>query len=58
MRGRKLKEYGVWREAVAAWTARRYGLAPGACTRLEGLASDLKAARRYREPPPDHHGLR
>ena len=53
VRGRKLKEYGIWREAVAAWTARRYGLAPRTRTRLEGLALDLKAARRYREPPPD-----
>jgi hypothetical protein len=34
LRGRKVKEYAIWREAVSAWAARRYGLAPGSRSRL------------------------
>jgi hypothetical protein len=49
-RGRKLAEYEIWREAVALWGARRYGLAPGALARVEWLATQLKEARIYREP--------
>jgi hypothetical protein len=53
LRGRKVKEYAIWREAVSAWAARRYGLAPGSRSRLEQLATALKAAREYRTPGPD-----
>jgi hypothetical protein len=49
-RGRKLAEYEIWREAVALWGARRYGLAPRAIARVERLATQLKEARMYREP--------
>jgi hypothetical protein len=50
LRGRKLAEYEVWREAVALWGAHRYGLSPRARARLELLAAQLKAARLYRDP--------
>jgi hypothetical protein len=50
LRGRKLAEYEIWREAVALWAARGYGFAPGARARLERLAVQLKASRAYREP--------
>lgn len=53
LRGRKLKEYAIWRDAVAIWAEHRYGLAPGMRARLERLASELKAARRYAEPSRD-----
>ena len=52
-RGRKLQEYEIWREAVKAWAARRYGLAPGAGTRLARLARAIKRARAYRAPAQD-----
>ena len=52
-RGRKLREYEIWREAVKVSAARRYGLAPAARTRLQHLAAALKAARAYREPARD-----
>jgi LAGLIDADG endonuclease len=53
LRGRKLAEYEIWREAVTQWVIRRYGLAPGGRTRLQRLAAHLKAARVYR----DHAGV-
>jgi hypothetical protein len=53
LRGQKREQYEVWREAVIAWGARRYGVAPGTRLRLERLATALKTARAYREPPPD-----
>lgn len=49
-RGRKLKEYEIWREAVSLWNARRYGLAVAAQERMARLAADLKIARQYRPP--------
>jgi hypothetical protein len=53
LRGRKLVEYEVWREGVALWSLRRYGLGPGARARLEQLAAYLKAARAYRDARAD-----
>jgi hypothetical protein len=53
LRGRKLGEYEVWREAVGVWSARRYGLAPGARPRLQRLARALRDARVYRPPARD-----
>jgi hypothetical protein len=50
LRGRKLAEYAIWREAVAQWAARRYGFGPGGRERLRRLAAQLKAARLYRAP--------
>jgi hypothetical protein len=50
LRGRKLAEYEIWREAVALWSAERYGLAPGVRARLARLAANLKVARAYQEP--------
>jgi hypothetical protein len=49
LRGRKLTEYEIWREAVGLWAARRYGIGPDACARLARLAMQLKAARVYRD---------
>jgi hypothetical protein len=56
LRGRKLSEYEIWREAVALWSAARYGFAPGVRARLARLASDLRLARAYREPRTDAAG--
>lgn len=53
LRGRKLREYEIWREAVALWGARAYGLDPAVRARLDFLARALRTARAYREPHPD-----
>jgi hypothetical protein len=53
LRGRKLQEYEIWREAVSVWSARQYGLAPGARLRMQRLAAALKKARAYRAPARD-----
>jgi hypothetical protein len=53
LRGRKLQEYEIWREAVCLWSARRYGFATGARPRLQQLAVALKKARAYRAPMRD-----
>jgi hypothetical protein len=50
LRARKLREYEIWREAVKVWSFRRYGLAPGAQSRLAKLAAGIRNARVYREP--------
>ncbi len=50
LRGRKLAEYEIWREAVGLWVARRYGAGPGGHERLAWLATQLKAERIYRDP--------
>ena len=50
LRGRKLNEYELWREAVRVWGARRYGMTSEGQSRLRGLASAIKDARVYREP--------
>jgi hypothetical protein len=56
LRGRKLAEYEIWREAVALWSVERYGLAPGLRARLARLAANLKVARAYREPRAEAPG--
>jgi hypothetical protein len=53
LRARKSHEYVVWREAVALWAARKYGLEPGSRARLGRLAELIKIARIYRDPHPD-----
>ena len=53
LRGRKGREYEIWREAVGTWTAKRQGLGPDGHARLARLAGYLRDARAYREPPPD-----
>jgi len=52
LRGRKIAQYEIWREAVHLWGSRRYGLPPGARLRLGRLAAALRAARTYRAPIP------
>ena len=42
LRGRKRKEYEIWREAVNEWAVRRYGLAPGGHRRLSDWSPPLK----------------
>jgi len=49
-RGRKLREYDIWREAVSLWDSERYGMAVRGHERMTRLATDLKRARRYRPP--------
>jgi hypothetical protein len=53
LRGRKRREYEIWREAVTLCASARRGLGPGARTRLTQLAAHLRAERVYREPPVD-----
>ena len=55
LRGRKLAQYEIWREAVALWAARRYGVGPGVRERLKCRAAQLKTARRYLDPTGDEH---
>ena len=50
LRGQKLEQYRIWREAVRIWAARRYGLPRASRARLERLAQALKSARVYRPP--------
>ena len=51
MRGRKLAQYQLWRQAVGIWRARRYGVTPAARVRLTEIARALGMERAYR--PPD-----
>jgi LAGLIDADG DNA endonuclease family protein len=53
LRGRKLREYEIWREAIMVWTSRRQGFGPGGRARLAQLAAYIRAERVYRDPPPD-----
>jgi hypothetical protein len=52
LRGRKRREYEIWREAVAIWAFERRGLGPSARARLAQLAEYLLAERVYRDPQP------
>lgn len=54
LRGRKVQEYEIWRDAVELWAARRYGCGPGGQDHLAQLATQLKAARIYRDPTENH----
>jgi hypothetical protein len=56
LRGRKLSQYWLWRDAVRLWGARRYGLPPGARVQLGALAAKLTKVRAYRTPDA-HAGL-
>jgi hypothetical protein len=53
LRGRKLAEYEIWREAVQLWGTRSYGGAPDSHARLGALATRIAAARVYRQPADD-----
>jgi LAGLIDADG endonuclease len=53
LRGRKLTEYEIWREAARVWATRRYGVSPSARLQLQRLAAALKKARVYRAPAAD-----
>jgi hypothetical protein len=52
MRGRKLGQYELWREAVSEWAACRYGVTPASMLRLAEIAAALAKARAY-QPPAD-----
>jgi hypothetical protein len=54
LRARKVKEYEIWRDAVELWAAQRYGCRPGGQDHLAQLATQLKAARVYRDPIENH----
>jgi LAGLIDADG DNA endonuclease family protein len=54
LRGRKLEQYEIWREAVDLCASRPYRLLPDARLRLGSLATALRKARAYRAPGP--HG--
>jgi hypothetical protein len=53
LRGRKRREYEIWREASMVWASRRRGPGPAGRARLAQLAGYLLAERVYRDPPPD-----
>jgi hypothetical protein len=53
LRGRKRREYEIWRAAVRIWGAERQGLGSDDRVRLAELAANLRAERMYREPAPD-----
>ena len=53
LRGRKRREYEIWREASMVWASRRRGPGPAGRARLAQLAAYLLAERVYRDPPPD-----
>jgi hypothetical protein len=52
LRGRKRREYEIWRDAIAIWGSRR-GLGPARRARLAQLAEYIRAERVYREPRTD-----
>jgi hypothetical protein len=53
LRGRKRREYEIWREASMVWASRRRGPGPAGRVRLAQLADHLLAERVYRDLPPD-----
>ena len=53
LRGRKRREYEIWRDAVEICACGRDGLGPGGRARCSRLAEYLRAERVYREPSPD-----
>jgi LAGLIDADG DNA endonuclease family protein len=44
LRGRKRRQYEIWRDAVGIWASKRQGLEPGGRARLAQLAEHLRAA--------------
>jgi LAGLIDADG endonuclease len=53
LRGRKRREYEIWREASMVWASRRRGPGPAGRVRLAQLAGYLLAERAYSDPPQD-----
>jgi hypothetical protein len=53
LRGRKQREYEIWREATILWAATGQGAGPGVRARLAKLAEYLRAERIYRTPRAD-----
>jgi hypothetical protein len=53
LRGRKRREYEIWRAAITACASKRQGSGPAGRARLAQLADFLRAERVYREPPRD-----
>ena len=53
LRGRKRREYEIWRDAVDICASGRYGVGPRGRVRLARLAEYLLAERVYKEPSPD-----
>jgi hypothetical protein len=47
LRGRKLAQYAIWRDAVARWASKRQGFAPGVREHLARLAAQPRAERVY-----------
>jgi hypothetical protein len=57
LRGRKLIEYEIWREAVTLWAARRYGFAAGGANRIATCCASESCSRlsRFRAPDETRH---
>jgi hypothetical protein len=53
LRGRKQREYEIWREATILWASTGQGAGPGVRARLAELAEYLRAERIYRAPRAD-----
>jgi hypothetical protein len=53
LRGRKRREYEIWREAAILWASKRHGAGPGVRARLAKLAEYIRAERIYRTPRAD-----
>jgi hypothetical protein len=53
LRGRKRREYEIWREATILWASQRRAAGPGVRARLAKLAEHIRAERIYRTPRID-----
>jgi hypothetical protein len=53
LRGRKRREYEIWREATILWASQRHGAGPEVRARLAKLAEQIRAERIYRTPRLD-----
>ena len=53
LRGRKQREYEIWREAAILWASTGQGAGPGVRARLAKLAEYIRAERIYRTPRAD-----
>jgi hypothetical protein len=53
VRGQKLSQYAIWREATEVWASKQYGLEPAGRVHLGTLAGAIKDARQYRGPGPN-----
>lgn len=53
LRGRKQREYEVWREATILWASTGQGAGPRVRARLATLAEYIRAERTYRTPRAD-----